>query len=115
MKRESLNIGIVRLADGTIDAALYDYPHKAFCHDLCEEHEYALTGDEVLWALPLCIHGRTYTERQSNLRELAIDAQNAIADAGCFSFGELVTIADFFCKNGRRFGLLDEFRENCIC
>lgn len=115
MKRESLNIGVVRLADGTIDAGLYDYPHKAFCHDLCEEHEYVLTGDEVLWALPLCVCGRTYRERQEHLRELAIDAMNAISDAGCYSYGELASIESFFEENGRRYGMLTEFRENAVC
>ena len=111
MQHEQLNIGIAKLADGTIDAGVYDYPHKDFCRDFCAEHE----NDEVMYALPLMVCGKSYAERQSYLRQLAIDAQNAICDAACYSYGELSDIASFFEINGKRYGLLSEFHENAIC
>lgn len=113
--KESLNFGAVTLKNGTIDAGLYDYPHKAFAGAFCDEHDYALTGDEVLYAIPLMVSGRTYRERQENLRDLAIDMQEAISEVACLSMGELQDIADFFERNGRRYGLLEEFRENAVC
>lgn len=115
MKSEQLNIGVVRLADGTMEAGLYIWPHKDFCRALCDEHESALTGDDVLWALPLWVQGRTYQERKENLFDLAVSAQNAVSEAACFSHGELRDIGAFFEEQGRRYGLLREFRENAIC
>ena len=39
MRHEQLNIGIVKMQDGSIDAGLYDYPHNRFCREFCAEHE----------------------------------------------------------------------------
>lgn len=115
MRREPLNIGVVRLADGSIDGGIYAWPHGDFCRAFCDEHEHTLTGDEVLWALPLQVSGKSYGERQENLRDLAIDAMNAVSEYGGFSYGELSDIQDFFFRAGARFGLLREFRENAVC
>ena len=59
------------------------------------------------------IKGRSYAERKEAARELAIDVQ--YNDVGGLSWGEWGDICDFFYKIGRRYGLLREFRENCIC
>ena len=111
MKCEHLNIGIVKQQDGSIDAGIYDYPHKRFSREFCAEHE----NNEVMYALPLEVCGQTYAERKANLRELAIEAQSAICDAACYSMGELISIENFFYRNGKRYGLLTEFHENAIC
>lgn len=63
--------------------------------------------------IPLEISGRTYRERQNSLRNLAIDVQHA--DDGGLSWGELAVLGAFFEEQGRRYGLLREFRENAIC
>lgn len=63
--------------------------------------------------IPLTIGGRTYKERQNNLRELAIEVQ--LADDGGLSWGEAQALCAFFEEQGRRYGLLREFRENAIC
>lgn len=63
--------------------------------------------------LPLEIHGRTYRDRQNSLRQLAIDIQSE--DAGGLSYGELYDLQQFFQWDGRKLGLLREFRENAIC
>lgn len=63
--------------------------------------------------IPLKIGGRTYRERQNRLRELAIDIQ--LADDGGLSWAEHAALYGFFEEQGRRYGLLREFRENAIC
>lgn len=63
--------------------------------------------------IPLVIHGRTYRERQNSLRELAIDIQRA--DDGGLPWSKYSKLDWFFRENGRRYGLMTEFRENCIC
>ena len=61
-------------------------------------------------------HGKTYKERRENLRQMAIDyttkRKSAYSD---LTLWEIIKISDFFKKNGRRFGLLQEFHENGIC
>ena len=59
------------------------------------------------------VKGKTYAERKANARQIAIDFQ-----AGEFeglSYYELYLIQNYFEKVGKRYGLLEEFKENCIC
>jgi hypothetical protein len=58
------------------------------------------------------INGKTYREKKENLRQLAIDFQ--LSDTITLSYGELADIYTFFEKNGKRYGLLQEFKENGI-
>lgn len=59
------------------------------------------------------IQGRTYAEKKEYCRNLAIDFQSA---NDCdLSYGELADIQNFFEVNGKRYGLIQEFRENAIC
>jgi hypothetical protein len=60
------------------------------------------------------VSGKTYTERKENLRDLAIEYSNNVGET-CLSYGELAEIGCFFEKNGKRYGLLKEFKENGIC
>ena len=60
------------------------------------------------------ISGKTYKERKSCLKELAIDWQLQFSVLN-WSYGELAIIGEWFNKNGKRYGLLKEFKENCIC
>lgn len=60
------------------------------------------------------IKGKTYSERKAYLEDLAIDYSNNFACLS-WSYGELAEISDWFYKNGKRYGLLTEFRENAIC
>lgn len=57
--------------------------------------------------------GKTYAEKKAYLRNLAIEFQ--YADDGGLSYGELADIQEFFNLNGKRYGLIQEFRENAIC
>lgn len=59
------------------------------------------------------IQGKTYAEKKEYLRNLALDFQSA---NDCdLSYGELADIYNFFEVNGKRYGLIQEFRENAIC
>lgn len=70
---------------------------------------------DLLYFIPLTVSGRTYQERKNDLRNKAIEYQNSCCDFCGFSYGELADIQAFFENNGRKYGLLNEFRENAIC
>ena len=60
------------------------------------------------------VSGKDYRERQSNLVELAKEWQLHFADM-CWSYGELAEVENWFYKNAKRYGLLNEFKVNGIC
>lgn len=68
---------------------------------------------EPLTVIDFCVKGKNYRERQSSVRETAIDFQ--IADEGGLSMEELGRILYWFTTQGKRYGLLKEFRENAVC
>jgi hypothetical protein len=47
-------------------------------------------------------------------RDQAIETQTLISNNN-FSYYELMFISEHFKKTGKKFGLLDEFKENGIC
>ena len=55
---------------------------------------------------------QTRNGKKEVLRAFAIEWQAFEDD---YSYGELINWQHFFEEMGRRFGLLREFRENCIC
>ena len=57
---------------------------------------------------------KTYQQAKNNAQEFAIDTQNIISECN-FSYGEIADISDTLYKLGKRFGLVREFKENCIC
>lgn len=59
------------------------------------------------------LHGKNYADRQAWLCDIARRFQYECAPG--LSMLELSWISDWFYKNGKRYGLLREFRENCIC
>lgn len=56
----------------------------------------------------------TYQQKKEQAREQAIDWQDETAEQN-LSYGELAEAGEYFEKLGRRYGLLQEFRENGIC
>ena len=58
-------------------------------------------------------HGKTYQERKSCIENKAIEFSNN--QHGGLSWSELFNIESYFRWYGRRYGLLNEFRENAIC
>lgn len=67
----------------------------------------------IISYIPLRVSGKTYAERRADLDDKAIQTQYALS-VGCWSYGELAIIQSFFEKQGRRYGLTNEFRENGI-
>ena len=82
---------------------------------------------EVAKVIDFEVRGKTYAEKQDNLRGLAIDFQIAhdlpvesdglstVLSMISLSWKEWYDLRNFFRTNGRRYGLLREFKENCIC
>lgn len=64
--------------------------------------------------LDLSIQGNNYAERKNHAEELAKRWQLDFSGLS-WSYSELVVIQDYFYKIGKRYGLLKEFKENCIC
>ena len=71
--------------------------------------------EQIICYIPLTVSGRTYQERKNDLRNKAIEWSNNQGEYAAWSYGELADIGSFFETNGRRCGLLTEFRENAIC
>lgn len=60
------------------------------------------------------ISGKDYREKQASLEDLAKEWQHNFSSLS-WSYGELAEIENYFYENGKRYGLLKEFKENCIC
>ena len=86
-------------------AKLYDLPEEYYADTFSPEVE-------PLTVIDFSVKGKNYRERQSSVRETAIDFQ--IADEGGLSMEELGRILNWFHEQGKRYGLLKEFRENAI-
>lgn len=69
---------------------------------------------ENIMVLNLEIKGENYADKKDCLEGLAIDWQTNFSDLS-WSYGELALIEDWFYTNAKRYGLLEEFRENGIC
>lgn len=54
-----------------------------------------------------------YQENKSRIREKALEFQLNFGEKN-YSYYELSKITNYFEKQGRRYGLLKEFKENCI-
>ena len=59
------------------------------------------------------LHGKTYAERKAEAHDIAVEYSYNFPVG--ISYGELFAIDAIFEKWGRRYGLLQEFRENAIC
>lgn len=55
----------------------------------------------------------TYQEKKADVREKAINFQQMFSECD-FSYSEIIEYQDYFLKQGKRYGLLKEFRENGI-
>jgi len=55
-----------------------------------------------------------YYIKKEEIRQQAIEWQLDFSNHN-YSYYELMEFSDYFYKMGKRYGLLKEFRENCIC
>ena len=76
---------------------------------ICEEDNVQLVA-----YFDLKVYGKTYGERKSCIEDQAhiYDDSNNLID---LSYGELAILGDYFEKNGKKYGLYREFKENAIC
>ena len=102
-----LLLGILKNMNGKIESNLYDN-----WRDWHTDTFSPVT--EIKTMILFKVSGKTYAERKENLRDLAIEFSNNVGET-CLSYGELMEIGNFFEKNGKRYGLLREFKENGIC
>ena len=68
---------------------------------------------ELCNLIPFTVKGKTYREKQASLHDTAVNFSNAFMEGLYMS--DLASICDWFYKQGKRYGLLQEFRENAIC
>lgn len=63
------------------------------------------------------IHGPNdhYNIRKIDLQDEAISFQESFAAGKAWSYAELAEKQSYFEREGRKYGLLQEFRENGIC
>lgn len=79
-----------------------------------EWREDTFNGVYNIETLDFKISGKTYREKQASLEDLAKDWQHNFSWLD-WSYGELMEINNYFYENGKRYGLLKVFKENCIC
>lgn len=70
---------------------------------------------EIVGIVEYKVHGSAYTDRKESVREQAQVTQNLMSIAEDISWYELMLIEEYFRKQGKRYGLLKEFRINGIC
>lgn len=69
---------------------------------------------ETMVIIPFTVHGSNYAERRENVRGTAMDFQTANDCDGLY-MSDMAQIYGWFEKMGKRYGLLKEFRGNCVC
>ena len=68
---------------------------------------------EIKGVLEFKIEGKNYAERKASLQGIAMEWQARFAEYA-WSYGELAEIYSFLEKNAKKYGLIKEFKENCI-
>lgn len=58
-------------------------------------------------------HGKTYKERKASIEEQAIDYSYMFDIPR--SWYDIMNIGDYFTTYGKRYGLMEDFKENAIC
>lgn len=69
---------------------------------------------ENIELLDFKIKGNNYKEKRYSLEDIAIDWVYQFSTL-CWSYSELAEIENWFYKNAKRYGLLEEFRVNGVC
>ena len=93
----------------------YDHTDGPYCEGWTLYHKETFNPEtEHVSFIDFHVHGKTYAEKKESVRDIAIDYQAAWHEY-CFSYSEIAAIGNWLERMGRRYGLLREFRENCIC
>ena len=99
-------VGVYKDTDGKIKNNIY-YNFEAWCNDTFSP------AIEIIKSIPLKVYGYSYKEKKEDLRQKAIEYQDTFNYVS-WSYEELTEIGEYFYKNGKRYGLLREFKENGI-
>lgn len=81
---------------------------KEQLHDFVEGQDYIIED-----VLQLTVVGASYRERKDHVHDLAVEWSYTMG-YGSITMAELCDIAEWFERQGKRYGLLSEFRENLI-
>lgn len=60
------------------------------------------------------VSGKTYAEKKAFVHDLAVEWSHISGEVE-MCYYDLCEIDEWFRKYGRRFGLMEGFKENCIC
>lgn len=92
-----------------------DYDSYLLVYDCWEDFHADTFSPEITveWLWDGKSHGKTYAERKAYIQDKAIEYSNTLGFEA--SYGALSLIGDAFEKQGKRYGLMAEFKENCIC
>lgn len=110
---------------------LNDTPEKSIAKDLRSWKRHYVIVDRYTTDdgdIMLTVRHKTYTEEREmkikskeryktikeRVRQEAIEWQADFPNHN-YSWGEIAYFEDYFRRQGKRYGLLTEFRENCIC
>lgn len=99
-------IGVFKNTEGKTENYIY-FDWRAWHSDTFSP------ATEIIGLLVFKIKGKNYNERKYYLEDLAKDWQLNFSQYS-WSYGELAEIESFFYKNAKRYGLIKEFKENCI-
>lgn len=96
---------------GLEDGALYD--HNSVGYRLFHEDVFS-PDTEILTIVDFRLHGKNYGEIKANLEETAKEWQRASSEHTVY-YGIVSEVQAWLEKYGKKYGLIKEFRENCIC
>lgn len=99
-------LGVYKDTDGKIKNNIY-YSYELWFKDTFSP------ATEIIAKIPLKVSGKTYKEKQEDLRQKAIEYQQTWQYC-TWSYHNVLELDNFFIKNGERYGLLKEFKENGI-
>lgn len=93
--------------------SLYGAEHSELYHDFetYNKQTYSPLVKDIVF-IDFTIHGKDYKSRKQSLYCIAVEWSNS--DPSGLSIDELCDIDDWFLRMGKRYGLTQEFRENCI-
>lgn len=91
-------------------------PHTNIYYSFEDFHRETFSPEnEIIGLVEFRTHGKTYADRKESTRETAIMFQSIDSDmSGGLSWGELADVSAWFETMAKRYGLVEEFRENGI-
>lgn len=99
-------IGVSKNADGTMAGGIYNCPESWFSKTFSPELE-------VVEVISMKLSGSKYWQKQAALEEFIHSWFRTYSeyDIG-WSYGEIAIVDEFISKNARRYGLVQELRNN---